>query len=280
MIRSSSRPLLPLRSAAVYALAGALLAACSPEPAGPTANDSVRATPTPPPLAQRLPAPRPALSRAQLIESARVAASAFAAGEQTPAGTSLVGRSFAVRLPFGCAGAQATDTAAGTEGLASWSWGEDRRTITLRLTPADWTGSSIFAEAEAVEGFWLARPWLATESCPRVAVDPLQSGDAPASAQTVGLAAVFAKGGSRLGRRNGRAYTFTLRAEEDRPLEPARDGYRLLLEGRVGSYPDGRAIACRAAGPDQRPVCVAAVELDRVAFEGADGAVLSEWRPG
>ena len=54
-----------------------------------------------------------------------------------------------------------------------------------------------------------------------------------------------------------------------------------MLEGRLGAFPDGRTIRCHAEGPDQRPVCVAAVQLDRVAFEdGASGATLSEWRKG
>ena len=58
-------------------------------------------------------------------------------------------------------------------------------------------------------------------------------------------------------------------------------GYRVVLEGRFASFPDGRAIRCRAASIDQRPVCIAAVQLDRVAFEdGSSGTVLSEWRPG
>ena len=57
-------------------------------------------------------------------------------------------------------------------------------------------------------------------------------------------------------------------------------GYRLILEGRMSAFADGRAIRCRASSPDQRPVCIGAVQLDRVAFEDAGGAVLSEWRPG
>ena len=35
-----------------------------------------------------------------------------------------------------------------------------------------------------------------------------------------------------------------------------------------------------AGGPDQRPVCIGAVRLDRVAFEDASGKLLSEWRGG
>ena len=48
----------------------------------------------------------------------------------------------------------------------------------------------------------------------------------------------------------------------------------------MAAFADGRAVRCRAAGPDQRPICIGAVQLDRVAFEDAQGAVLSEWRGG
>lgn len=195
-----------------------------------------------------------------------------------------------MRIPFGCTGPSHAIDDTASDGLARWTWGPDRKTIQLSLTPGDWTGSALSfqpgAEAnaepvwEAVEGFWVPRPWLAAEACPDVRADLLQTGLGPASPQTVGIAAVFEAGGSRIGRRNGRAYAFTVRARGDQPLTAPPGGYRLLLEGRVVGFPSGRAIRCRAAGPDERPVCVAAVQLDKVAFEDAAGATLSEWRPG
>jgi hypothetical protein len=97
----------------------------------------------------------------------------------------------------------------------------------------------------------------------------------------VGLAAVFTSEDSRVGRRDGRAYAFTIRPTGDTPLAAPAAGYRVVLEGRLTSFPDGRAIRCRASSPDQRPVCIAAMRLDRVAFTNADSSVLlSEWRPG
>ena len=131
---------------------------------------------------------------------------------------------------------------------------------------------------ETVEGFWIPRPWLASDACPGVLRDPLQGGVAVPSPYTVGLAAVFPTGSSRVGQRNGRAYSYSIRAEGDQPLAPAADGYRLVLEGRVVGFPGGRAIRCRTASPDQRPVCIAAIQLDRVAFESATGDVLGQWR--
>jgi len=157
--------------------------------------------------------------------------------------------------------------------------------IRLSLTPGDWTRSALIAGAgqdrwEAVEGFWVSRAWMTADGCPSVRADPLASGPAAPSPQTVGLAAVFEAGGSRLGRRNGRAYAHTIRAAGDAAPDAPAGGYRVRLEGRIAAFPDGRAIRCRAANPDQRPVCVAAVQLDRVAFETAGGETLSEWRPG
>ena len=62
-------------------------------------------------------------------------------------------------------------------------------------------------------------------------------------------------------------------------IESTAKGYRLVLEGRFAAFPDGRSIHCRAETPDQRPLCIAAAQLDRVAFEDADtGSVISEWR--
>lgn len=238
------------------------------------------AEPAPPPAPV---APPPPLGRADLLQAIDAAASAYAAG-QAPEGEALVGRRFSVRQAFGCSGADApapADVAA--DGLARWSWSRDRRSIDIRLTPSDWTASALVAGGdgnwEAAEGIWLTRPWLRTESCPGSKPDPL-SGPGVASPQSMGLVAVFERGGSRVGRRNGRAYAFTVRGEGDKLPPLPIGGYRLVLEGRFVAFADGRAVRCRADDVDQRPVCIAAVQLDRVAFEAADGEVLSEWRVG
>ncbi|UZK66605.1 hypothetical protein [Sphingomonas sp. M1-B02] len=267
-----------------------VLAGCGEQPPEPKANVQTEAPPPPP---RKLPAPDPVLSRGDLVGAASRAASAYAGGETSEGTDPLVGRTFSIKIAFGCSGpapapAVSPDAPAvgGASGLAGWSWGRDNKSIELRMTPGDWAGSALIAGSgdapdwEAVEGFWMPRPWLASDGCPNVRGDPLQTANTAAAPQTLGLAAIFEAGSSRIGRRNGRAYTFTIRPEDDAPLAPPADGYRLILEGRIASYPDGRAIRCRAAGPDQRPVCVVATKLDRVAFEGAEGKTLSEWRPG
>lgn len=227
------------------------------------------------------------LNRASLLAATSRAAAAYAAGEPPEGADALVGRRFAIRVPFGCNGPQPTPAEAAGDGLARWAWGPDNETIQLSLTPGDWLNTALIAgpagesDWETVEGFWIPRPWMIGTECSAVRADPLQSGDRSPSPQTVGLAAVFSADESRVGRRNGRAYTFTIRPTGDTPLEAPASGYRVVLEGRLASFPDGRAIRCRASSPDQRPVCIAAIRLDRVGFTNADGSVLlSEWRPG
>lgn len=232
-------------------------------------------------------APPAAMTRADLLGAVSRAASAYAAGDEIAGADPLVGRPFSIRIPFGCTGPQPVATDSPGDGLAHWSWGPERKTIQLSLTPGDWLNTALISSTaggsdwEAVEGFWIPQPWLGVETCSKVRADPLQSGLGRPSSQTVGLAAVFKADESRVGRRNGRAYTFTIRAAGDTPLTAPPQGYRAVVEGRLAAFPGGQAIRCRASSPDQRPVCIAAIQLDRVAFtEAGSGTVLSEWRPG
>ena len=276
-------PVMPVRLPVVAAAAaGLLLASCDrdPEPAAPPAKPAAAPAAEAPASA----ALNPVLDRRALLSAVGQAAADYAAGG-APVAAPLVGRQFDIRLAFGCEGAETPPADGAGDGLARWSWGPDRETIRLSLTPGDWARSALIAGAgqdqwEAVEGFWVARPWMTADGCPSLRADPLASGPVAPSPPTVGLAAVFKTGGSRLGRRNGRAYAHTIRQAGDAPLIALDAGYRIRLQGRVAAFPDGRAIRCRAANPNQRPVCVAAVQLDRVAFETPTGETLSEWRPG
>lgn len=267
----------PRPSVVVIAASLLVLGACQREQAEPAEPETVAA---PPPIVTI--APSPTLDRASLLQAMDLAASAYAAGREV-GGASLAGRRFVVRQAFGCGGPAASlaETTAG-EGLPALSWGDRRQSLKLSLAAGDWSQSVLIAGDaetwEAAEGFWLTRPWLRAEGCPVPHGDPLAQDQS--SPQTMGLAAVFNEGGSRTGRRNGRAYEFTVRGEGDKPPVAPAQGYRLVLEGRMTAFADGRAIRCRAANPDQRPVCIGAVQLDRVAFEDAEGRMLSEWRDG
>ncbi len=103
----------------------------------------------------------------------------------------------------------------------------------------------------------------------------------PTEAMTVGLAEFFPEGGSRVGPRGDRPYETSVEAPEE-GVQPAHQGFRLVLEGRLTGYEDGRAVRCRSAGVDQRPVCLFAVDVEQVSIRNpapdADPAVLAEWR--
>lgn len=283
------RPMLDLRSAALRSglaavvlvgSAGLLLAQCrKPDPA-PTPDPVPPSVTTP-----TVPTAVPALARADLVNASQEAANAYAEGTPVTGTDPLVGRTFAVRIPFACGPLPdgGPSAAAQPDGLARAIWGPERKTIQISLTPGDWTQSALMAEPNAaarweqVEGFWVTRPWLTGDSCPTLPVDPLLTAVPQPTPQTLGIAAVFEEGASRFGRRNGRAYAYTVRGEGDQPAQAPAGGYRLLLEGRVTGFPSGRAFRCRASGPDQRPVCVIAVQLDRVAMTHSDGTVMGEW---
>lgn len=282
----------PRLSVVALAASGLILALAACERREPAAPPPPEPAPVATPTVVLAP-PRQ-VDRAELLAAVDVAASAWARGQSPGGDDTLVGRRLVIRQAFGCSPADMPFAAGapGGEGLARAAFGRDRKTLQLSLAPADWTEAPLAAGGgetwESVEGFWLPRPWIRTDECPAgpsASADPAQpvEGQAPAalpaSAQTVGLAAVFETDGSRLSRRNGRAYAFTVRGEGDLPVIPPPGGYRLVLEGRAIAFPNGRAIRCLSPSPDQRPVCVVAAQVDRVAFEDATGKTLSEWRP-
>lgn len=295
------------RLAAPLALAAALpfLTWCQrpPEPAAP-------ANPTPPPTVVL----DSTLNRAALLAALTEAGTALADGQTR--GAALTGRTVSVRLPFGCGGE--TNVVGEAGGLPRLARNEDG-SLTLTVTPEDMSASALVPATregavdkwEAVEGFWIARPWSSLDVCPTSAAQPASAPDpAPSPAQTAdktpaegktleaktvetvpsppvvqpersaGLAAVFETGGSRLGRRQGQAYVHVIRGEKGGAPTPAPGGYALRLEGRLTAFADGKAVHCVQKDAESRPVCVAALRLDRLAFEdGATGALLSEWRP-
>lgn len=290
------------RLAAPIALAAALplLASCQKpsEPAAPEAP-----APAPPTVVLDS-----TLNRAALLAALTEARTATADGRVRDA--ALSGRTVSVRLPFGCEGAAPAERT--QPGLPALVRGDDG-SLMLRVLPEDLATSGLVVTAgaddaappsawEAVEGFWIARPWSGLETCrpgetAPTARQPAQDAEAESRSEadgvvspaaqpsvqterTSGLAAVFETGGSRLGRRQGQAYVHVIRGDKGVAPTPAPGGYALRLEGRLTAFADGKAVHCVQKVAESRPVCVAALRLDRLAFEdGATGALLSEWRP-
>lgn len=246
--------------------------------------------PETPPAAQAPPtsiAPPPViapetLGRSDLIAAVHAAAAAYTAPEGAAAASpeTLLDREFRLRVAFACHGAQGRPLGA----QAFTEYDPQARTLRLIAQPSSWTGLPL-AEAiesggkvEAVEGFWLPRPWNTTEGCPqRRATVAAPNPTAPAT-QTLGLAQAFEMGGSRLLRRGDRPYEFVRRIPETEAATLAHS-YWLVLEGQVTGFGEGSPFRCWQESPDHRPICLLGVNFSRVAFEdAATNAVLAEWR--
>ncbi len=265
------------------------------------------------PVTPAAPAPSPVLGRADLIAAAAAASSALVEGH-SDIDTTLAGRRFRLVVPFGCPGLPsaaaplASETAA--DGLGRWSWGEGNRSIRLAANAADWSDTPEVTRAlgaaeaaptiEGSAGFWLTRPWQASEACPAfrvttpppvVAVEdegeqeavegpiPTRPLAPPPSPQTLGLVQLFTEASARTSRVAGRPHLHTVRAEGDTPLAAPAQGYRLVLEGRIERFPNGRAVSCDTPSVEVRPRCLIAVSFDYVAFRDPVGDTpLAEWR--
>lgn len=231
-------------------------------------------TRVPAPVAPALP---PMLTRADLLGAARNAAAAFAEQKQLDgASDALIGRRFSLRIPFGCGDSQ--------DALAQASLSVDaaRKSVTLTARPGLWTTLPLFQSLagdalDAIEGFWIPRPWANAETCPPQLAYAVPATPTPPSARTYGLAQIFTSSQSRVAQHADRPYEFTRKI-------PANDtmllshSYRLLLEGTISGYGDGHALRCWMESPAHHPICLYAVTFDHVAFEdGTTGAVLASW---
>jgi len=246
-------------------------------------------------LVQQLPAipvADPPLDREKLLVAALHAASSISAGAADAAAQrKLDGKRFELRLRFGCGDAGSQDQHRG------WSFDEKRRVLRLKVTPdiasADAVIKSVTGEGfEAVEGFWLSRPWLLIPACPPIedparAKPQMEAADGERVGQVagtvpgrqVGIAQFFTQADSRTGRRLDRPYEATIVLDEGQT--PGASGFDFALSGRLRALPDGRVIACSSVNPQVGPSCIISVDIDRAWIERADsGALVAEWSGG
>jgi hypothetical protein len=252
-----------------------------------------------------VPRPRPPLDRASLLSAVAEAASATAAGAEMPESVrSLDGRQFEIRIRFGCRG-PATDLG---ERWLGWSFDPEERRIRVRAAPTISRDDAVVAEiggedVEAVEGFWLPRPWLLQPVCPAaaaVAAAPEASGpeaqqqrpQTPASAAgdetrsepvptapRIGIAQFFTRQDPRTRRRDMRPYQAAHALAEGQAI--SSQGYNLVLSGRLRDLPGRGVINCVARAIDAAPDCVVSAEFLRVWIEQpGTREVIAEWSVG
>jgi len=239
---------------------------------------------TPPPPVEPVERTPPVLARADIIKLADAAADASASGIPLPASvTGMVGRRFTLYMPFGCSGP------AGEESHMPFRWRYDAARSTLRLQiasfrwqPEDWWPEETAPKLEAIEGFWINRPWTSGETCPDGGAVASSANAEPVTlpGQTLAIAQFFSAGTSRQALRQGEPFEAVLRV----PPEQLRteSGFRLRLTGRIDRVPGDGPVRCvQPAGIEQRPICVIAASLDELAIENPEtGKTLATWTFG
>lgn len=263
-----------------------------------------------------IPRPDPPLDRASLLAAVAEAASAAASGEQLPETVrSLDGRQFEVRIRFGCRGPA---TELGDRWLA-WSFDPESRRIRVQAKPTIAIDDPLVEEIsgeefEAVEGFWLPRPWLLSPVCPAGAAvqrsadgamepgsDQRQSRQSPDRQQAVrppeedssggqqaepepappriGIAQFFTDQDPRTRRRDSRPYQASHTLAKDKAI--SSQGYNLVLSGRLRALPGRGVIQCVSRGADTPPECIVSAEFLRVWIEQPGTRdVIAEWGGG
>jgi hypothetical protein len=253
----------------------ALLAACQqPQPSANVAEPVEQPAPS-------LPVPRlEVLDRTGILSAVAHAASAQAAGaDDSAAQRTLDGRQFEFRIRFGCRGPsnELRDQWLG------WSFDAEERTLRMRAMPTLSTEDALVRELsggefEAVEGFWIPRPWLLQPTCPaasaaRGAPPETAATDAPQKTAVsnqvgeqekvaeplpkwprIGIAQFFSETDPRTGRRSTRPYEALKTLEPGQPIES--QGYDLVLSGRLKALPDRRVVACLTKDWQSPPECV------------------------
>ena len=224
--------------------------------------------------------PMGVLRRADLIALAARAADAAAGGEVDPQASPAEGRRFELLLPFGCAGP--ADEA--SNAAMRWRYDSQAGALRIHVAPVVWTVGDWWPEdapkgTEAIEGFWISRPWTGSERCPTIKVAPAPAEGQPVAlpAEALALGQLLSAGSSRQGSRDGKPYEAVVRIPEGE--FDGSSGLQLRISGRIASLPGGDVVRCRQlGGSEQRPSCLVATVLDEVSIiSPATGTSLATW---
>lgn len=280
------------RGASALACMLALLS-CRPSEQNESVNNAADASATREPA---MPLVEPPHDRGDLLIAIARAASAAAMGtDDAVVQRDLDGDRFEFRLRFGCPRPDSEEPGAGP-----FSVRFDRESRRLRLSAAPTVSADdpvvtaiAGEEVEAVEGFWIERPWLLAAGCP--AVPPPEQAETEAkpaeAADTEGdtninpatpilpriaIAQFLTADDPRTDRRGKRPYEAAKTLPEG--SEPSQQGYDLVLSGRLRANGNGKVISCTVISPDQPPTCMVSALFDRVWIRhpGTD-EIIAEW---
>ena len=287
-------PMTTLRRGASALACMVALLSCRPSEQNESINNAADTPAAREPAVPLVEAPR---DRANLLIAVARAASAAALGiDDAAAQRDMDGDRFEFRLRFGCPRPGAEQPSGGP-----FSVRFDGETRRLRLSAAPTVSAEDPAVAavagedvEAVEGFWVERPWLLAAGCPAVPPPPkeAQTEAEPADTQPaesepdsqpvlqvlprVAIAQFLTANDPRTDRRGKRPYEATKTLPEN--SEPSRQGYDLVLSGRLRAKGNGKVISCTAASPDRPPTCMVSALFDRVWIRHpGTGELIAEW---
>lgn len=244
------------------------------------AQPSPAASPLPVPDFSSAPEHRRTLGRADIIELAATTADALVAGKPLPEQVRrAMGRRLELAVPFGCGGTAEQ----GSLDPLRWRYDDREEALRLHVEPTDWSptdwGLQENAGIEAIEGYWLARPWTSSSDCPKATNAGRSTGVEPVTlaGQTLAIAQFFTAESKREGQRGGRAFETVQRIPRGE-LDVAA-GFRLVLSGRIDRVPGGGPVRCiQPGGIEQRPICVVAAKFDEARIENlATGEVVATW---
>jgi hypothetical protein len=283
----SSPPKFAATSLLLAALAGDAACQQQPQPQGNVQEPTTEPAPKPP-VVPRL----GSLDRGAILAAVAQAASAHAAGaDDSAAQRPLDGRQFEFRIRFGCRGPSNNLP----EQWLGWSQDPESGTLRVRAKPTLAGEDPLVKELggtgfEAVEGFWIPRPWLLQPVCPAAAAvepavpDEVAEEDAKVAEPVprwprIGIAQFYSETDPRTGRRSMRAYEAVKAMDPGRPI--GSQGFDLVLSGRIKALPDRRVIACISTGAQSPPDCIISADFDRVWIQAPGSAdVIAEWTSG